>query len=181
MPKACVGVMGSAGPGSASDPRIVALAEKLGEVVAARNLVLITGATTGLPDLVSRSARKSGGFTIGISPAANQNEHTSVYGLPADASDVVIYTGFGLKGRNVLNIRSSDVVIIIGGGMGTLNEFTIAFDEGRIIGVLEGSGGIADHVDEIIKFAGRPGRSRVLIESDPAALVDMCLNALTGY
>lgn len=180
MPRVRVGVMGSAGPDAKTDPRLAALAEELGEVIAARNLILVTGATTGLPDLVSRSARRHGGLTIGISPAADSTEHASAYGLPADGADVIIHTGFGLKGRNVINIRSSDIVIILGGGMGTLNEFTIAYDEGKVIGVLEGSGGIADHIGEIVQFARKPGRAPLLTHSNPAALVDMCLDALSA-
>ena len=35
-------------------------------------------------------------------------------------------------GREVVNIRSSDVVIIIGGRSCTLGEFSIAYDEGQV-------------------------------------------------
>ena len=40
-------------------------------------------------------------------------EHVQRYGLPDDGADVIVYTGFGYKGRNVINIRSSDIVIIL--------------------------------------------------------------------
>src|SRR6185503_19769319 len=117
------------------------------------------------------------GLTIGISPAFSKEEHVNRYNLPSDGADVIIYTGFGLKGRNVINIRSSDIVIIFGGGMGALNEFTIAYDEGRIIGVLEESGGIADHIREIIELAKKPTLSQIQFDSDPSALLDLCLRA----
>jgi predicted Rossmann-fold nucleotide-binding protein len=68
---------------------------------------------------------------VGISPAHSLEEHQERYGLPRQGSDVVIYTGFGYKGRNVVNIRSSDIVVILRGSIGTLNEFTIAYDEGK--------------------------------------------------
>ena len=71
---------------------------------------------------------------------------------PKHGADVIVYTGFGYKGRNVINIRSSDIVLFFGGATGTLNEFTIAYDEGKIIGVLEGSGGVAEHIREIIRI-----------------------------
>ncbi len=64
---------------------------------------------------------------------------------------MIIFTGFGYKGRNVINVRCADIVLILGGATGTLNEFTIAYDEGKIIGVLEGSGGIADHIERSSK------------------------------
>ena len=176
-----VGVMGAAGDvlTESDRRRLSEIAERLGKIIAERGCVLITGATTGLPDLVSRAARKSSGLTIGISPAFSIEEHVNRYNLPTDGADVIIYTGFGLKGRNVINIRSSDIVIIFGGGMGALNEFTIAYDEGKVIGVLDGSGGIADHIREIVEFAKKQTLSQLIFSSDPEALIDLCLHALS--
>ena len=176
-----VGVMGAANDAlTESDrQRLSEIAERLGITIAERGCVLITGATTGLPDLVSRAARKQGGLTIGISPAISKEEHTNRYNLPTDGADVIIYTGFGLKGRNVINIRSSDIVIIFGGGMGALNEFTIAYDEGKVIGVLDGSGGIADHIRDIVEFAKKKTLSQLIFDSDPETLIDLCLRALS--
>jgi uncharacterized protein (TIGR00725 family) len=157
---------------------LVALADRLGAAVAGHDCILITGATTGLPDLVSRAARRRNGLTIGISPAATREEHVGRYLLPADGADVMIYTGFGLKGRNVVNVRSSDIVIIFGGDMGALNEFTIAYDEGKVIGVVEGSGGIADRIKGIVESSRKPTTSRLIYSAEPEALIDLCLQAL---
>jgi hypothetical protein len=60
-----------------------------------------------------------------------------------------------------------------------LNEFTIAYDEGKIIGVLEGSGGMADHIREIIDFCQKPTSGIVLFDKDPRKLVKMTLAALS--
>jgi uncharacterized protein (TIGR00725 family) len=160
--------------------RLSGIAERLGFHVVQRGCVLLTGATTGLPDMASRAARSRGGLTIGVSPAANRQEHSKDWGLPDDGAEIIIYTGFGLKGRNVINIRASDIVIIFGGGMGALNEFTIAYDEGKVIGVLVGSGGIADHIDDIIGFARKRTTARVIFNKEPEALIDACLDAFTG-
>ena len=100
--------------------------------------------------------------------------------MPPDAADLIIYTGFGLKGRNVVNVRSADIVIIFGGATGTLNEFTIAYDEGKVIGVLEGSGGCADHIKEVIDFCKKPSRATVLFGSDAEKLIEDCLEALAS-
>jgi uncharacterized protein (TIGR00725 family) len=174
-----IGVMGSANYdlSQAEREQLAVTAERLGRVIADRNCVVVTGGTTGLPDLVSRSARLAGALTIGISPAINHQEHVNRYGLPDDGVDLIIYTGFGLKGRNVVNIRASDIVIIFGGGMGTLNEFTIAYDEGKVIGVLLGSGGIADHIDEIVSFASKTTSAEIISDTDVDALIDGCLAA----
>jgi uncharacterized protein (TIGR00725 family) len=172
-----IGVMGSANDtlSETERTRLETIANELGRVIAENDSVLITGATTGLPDMVSRAARKHGGLTIGISPATNRREHVKGYKLPIDGADVIIYTGFGLKGRNVVNIRASDIVIIFGGSIGALNEFTIAYDEGKIIGILEESGGVADHIREIIDFTNKETASRLIFNSIPAELVCECL------
>jgi len=175
-----IGVMGSAEEVLDSNDagRSISLAELLGKAIADRESVLVTGATTGIPNLVSQVARSHGALTIGISPAASSEEHTLDYLLPVDGADVIIYTGFGLKGRNVINVRSADIVIIFGGGIGTLNEFTIAYDEGKIIGVLEGTGGVADRVKNLASLSSKRDPSEIIFDSNPESLIEKCLSAL---
>jgi uncharacterized protein (TIGR00725 family) len=182
MGKPVVGVMGASENDALSESeqaRLTQLAELLGAALAQRGCILVTGATTGLPDMVAKAFRRCGGFALGISPAQDRKEHLERYGLPDDGADVIVYTGFGYKGRNVINVRSADLVIIFGGATGTLNEFTIAYDEGKIVGVLEESGGVADHVKEIIQFCKKPTRGLVVFNKDPEKLVEMCLEALS--
>jgi uncharacterized protein (TIGR00725 family) len=181
MAKKVVGVMGASandGLTEAEQKRVAELAQALGLAIAKRDCVLVTGATTGFPDLVAQAFRKAGGFSLGISPATSHREHVRGFGLPESGADVMVYTGFGYKGRNVINIRSSDIVIIFGGATGTLNEFTIAYDEGKIIGVLEGSGGIADHIEEIVRFCNKPAQAALLYGRDPEDLIEKCLAEL---
>jgi len=181
MRKTIVGVMGASANdalSAAETARLRSVGEALGAAVARAGCILVTGATTGLPDLVAKAFRSNGGFALGVSPAADWREHRRM-GLPDDGADVIVYTGFGYKGRNVINVRSSDIVIIFGGATGTLNEFTIAYDEGKIIGILEGSGGVADHIKEIIGFCKRPASGQVLFDANPQALVDNCLAAFS--
>jgi uncharacterized protein (TIGR00725 family) len=179
-PKPTIGVMGSSGKASneAEAQRLASLSERLGQAIAQRDCVLVTGATTGFPDLVSRAARRHGGWTIGVSPASSKEEHVTRYALPEDGVDMIVYTGFGLKGRNVINVRSSDIVIIFGGGIGTLNEFTIAYDEGKIVGVLEGTGGVANRIMEIATLSTKQVNPELLFDSSPEVLVEACLRAL---
>ena len=181
MRKQIVGVMGASANDALSATeadRLKALAAELGTAIATEDCILITGATTGLPDLVARAFRRNGGFALGVSPAENRREHVTRYGLPEDGADAIIFTGFGYKGRNVINVRSADIVLILGGATGTLNEFTIAYDEGKIIGVLEGSGGIADRIREVIKFCNKPATGKLFFDSSPADLVASCVAAL---
>ncbi|MBI2056407.1 MAG: LOG family protein [Candidatus Sungbacteria bacterium] len=143
----------------------------LGKEIIQHNAVLVTGATTGAPYWAAIGAKDANGFVIGISPASSEAEHVKEYKLPLDYHDIIIYTGFGYAGRNLLLTRSSDAVIVTCGRMGTLNEFTIAFEDNKPIGVLTDTGGTADEIDEIIKWAHR-GRGKIVFDSDPKTLVE---------
>ena len=176
-----VGVMGSAAPDSArleSGKVLVEKAEQLAYAIAKRDVVLFTGATTGLVYVVGKTAHDAGCFHVGISPASNELDHVELYHLPLDACDTIVYTGFGLKGRNVVLVRSCEIVLFVAGAMGSLNEFTIAHDEGKIIGCLTGTGGVADESELLLqKFGKRASASRVFTNEDPEKLVEQCLAA----
>ena len=171
--------MGSAAPDSArldTGKALVEKAEQLGQAIAKRDAVLFTGATTGLVYVVGKAAHDAGCFHVGISPASNEPEHVEHYKLPLDACDTIVYTGFGLKGRNVVLVRSCEVVLVVAGAMGSLNEFTIAHDEGKIIGCLTGTGGVADESEFLLqKFGKRTTTARVFTNDDPEKLIEQCL------
>jgi uncharacterized protein (TIGR00725 family) len=170
-----VGVMGSAEESSSATLREQAIA--LGRAIAGREVILLTGATTGLVYETGKAAHDAGAFHIGISPAGDEREHFERYELPADACDAIIYTGFGLKGRNVVLVRSCDVVLFIAGSIGSLNEFTIAYDEGKVIGCLTGTGGVADEIEKIVRTFPKQTKARVFYHDDPIELLEECLAA----
>lgn len=144
--------------------------KELGRQIIAQGAVLVTGATTGIPLWAAIGAKEAGGFVIGLSPANSELEHVKKYRLPVDYHDMIVYTGFGYAGRNLLLTRSSDAVIISCGRMGTLNEFTIAFEDDKPIGVLTKTGGMADEVEDLLAKAHR-GSGKVVFDDDPASLV----------
>lgn len=139
--------------------------------------MLLTGATTGIVYVVGKTAHEAGSFHVGISPASNEDEHVEIYKLPLDACDTIVYTGFGLKGRNVVLVRSCDIVLFVAGAMGTLNEFTIAHDERKIIGCLTGTGGVADDSEYLLQNFGKRSTARIFHDEDPERLIDDCLNS----
>lgn len=145
--------------------------KELGRQVIWHNSVLVTGATTGGPLWAAIGAKEAGGFVIGLSPAVSEIEHVKKYKLPIDYHDIIVYTGFGYSGRNLLLTRTSDAVFIACGRIGTLNEFTIAFEDEKPIGVLIGSGGIADEIKDLLAKAHR-GMGKVVFDSDPQRLVE---------
>jgi uncharacterized protein (TIGR00725 family) len=175
-----IGVMGSAGEATASNKNeaLMEQARGLADAIATRELLLLTGATTGLVYVVGKAAKDAGIFHLGISPAPNSHEHVETYKLPLDACDLIVYTGFGLKGRNVVLVRTCDIVLFIAGSMGSLNEFTIAHDEGKVIGCLTGTGGVADEVDYLLTRFSKETGARIFQNEDPAKLIDACVAEL---
>lgn len=174
--------MGSASSESArlqTGNTLVEKGERLARVIADKDVILLTGATTGIVYVVGRTAHDAGSFHVGISPGTNEREHVELYKLPVDACDALIYTGFGLKGRNVVLVRSCDIVLFVSGAMGSLNEFTIAHDEGKIIGCLAGTGGVADESEYLLqKFGKKSTMARVFTSDDPERLLSDCLGAV---
>jgi uncharacterized protein (TIGR00725 family) len=169
-----IGVMGSA----EEMPDVCAKAEALGRAIAARDAILLTGATTGVVYATGKAARDAAATHVGISPAHNAEEHVERYELPLDACDAIIYTGFGLKGRNVVLVRSCDVVIFISGSIGSLNEFTIAYDEGKVIGCLTGTGGVADEIQRLTEVFTKQTKAQICYADDPVELLNRCFTAL---
>ena len=170
--KVKIGVMGSASGPTIRNPDSLSKAKRLGEEIARSNCICITGACPGLPDKAAQGAKEQGGFVFGVSPAFSEQEHLEVYGSPVEQYDMILYSGMGFMERDIVNIRSSDAVVFIGGGIGTLNEFTVAYEEQKPIGVLTSTGGISDHLVEIMEFANRSAApDRILYDDDPTSLI----------
>ena len=108
----------------------------------------------------------------------------SIRGVPIfigfQQSHLIILTGFEKKGRNVIAVRSCDALIFVSGGTGTLNEFTIAYDEGKVCGVLLDSGGISGVMKELEGkyLSGRKKSGKVIYHSEPEKLVELVLSEL---
>lgn len=146
-------------------------AKELGREIARHGAVLVTGATTGFPLWVAMGVKEAGGISIGISPAANEREHVDTYKLPIDYMDLIIYTGFGYSGRDLLLTRSADAVICGCGRIGTIHEFTIAFEDGKPIGIFEGPWEMGGELEEIIQKGNRPN-AKIAMGPDAKKLVE---------
>jgi uncharacterized protein (TIGR00725 family) len=168
FPRMAVGVMGSAGGELSAD--VCARVERFGALVGERNHVLVTGAAPGLPQHAVLGAKRAGGVVVGVSPALNLEEHVHKYRSPTRGYDTIVFTGSGLMGREIENIRTCDVVMFAGGRSGTLGEFAIAYDEGKVIGVLCGTGGIADSIEDILKMINKEANAILVFESDSEML-----------
>jgi hypothetical protein len=173
-----IGVMGSASGPTIENQEAISKAIQVGHYIARYDCILVNGACPGLPDEAAFGARQAGGMTLGISPAFSKLEHTSIYKSPDLNYDIILFTGMGLMERDIINIRSSDAIILLGGGVGTLNEFSVAYDEQKTIGVLTGTGGVSDHIPEVLKICDRDLTDFIIFESDPETLVKRVLKRL---
>ena len=153
-----IGVMG-AGACGAETARV---AEEVGRQIAEAGAVLICGGRGGVMEAAARGARSAGGLTVGVMPGRDADESP-----PNPFIDVAIFTGMR-DGRNWINACSSDGVIAISGGWGTLSEIALAMKLGKPV-VLVGSWRLA-HDDPSI---GRPASA-----ATPAEAVAMVLEAL---
>lgn len=155
-------------------------AEVIGREIARAGMVLVTGATTGIPYWAAKGAKAEDGLVIGFSPASSEAAHVKVYRLPIDYHDDIVFTGLEYSGRDWLLTRAADAVVIICGRIGTLNEFTAAFEDGKPIGVLEGTGGMADFIREVVLKSHR-GPGRIVYSSDPKELLVMLVKEIERY
>jgi len=170
-----VGVMGSADP--IVEPELQAACHSLGRSLAELGCCLLTGACAGLPHQTVLGASSSGGHVIGISPAASLHEHVEKFASPYREYDVMVFTGLGLMGRELINIYSSDIVIVVGGRSGTLGEFAIAYEHGKLIGVLTGTGGITSSLPVLeTGLAGKKTGAEVIYDDDPLRLTARLLS-----
>jgi uncharacterized protein (TIGR00725 family) len=168
--KPVICVSGAAEMGSCGD-KAPEIAKEIGEEIAKAGCILTTGATTGFPQWCNVGAKEANGYTIGISPAATEEEHLTSYRLPTDHMDFIMYTGFGFPGRDLLLVRSSEAVIFGCGRIGTIHEFTIAFEDNKPIGILEGNWKTDEVIHHIIKEGNRP-TDHVIFDTDPHRLVN---------
>jgi predicted Rossmann-fold nucleotide-binding protein len=151
-----IAVYGSAGEGVT--PETVESSHALGAAIARRGHTLITGACTGLPHEAALGAKSVNGHVIGFSPAPDLDKHRA-YGLPTDGYDEWVFMPRDYKWienlwvcykyRNLSSAAECDAAVVVSGRIGTLNEYTAAYDLVKPIGALLGTGGLADYIPEL--------------------------------
>jgi uncharacterized protein (TIGR00725 family) len=104
------------------------MVQQLGGLLAGAGYAIICGGLGGVMEAVCRGASEKNGLTIGILPGDNARDANPYV-------QIVIPSGMG-SGRNLLIIRSSDAVIAVNGGYGTLSEIAFALQlEKPLIGL----------------------------------------------
>lgn len=181
-----IGVYGSAVNEKES---ICKTAQKLGRILGDYNVIVVTGACSGIPYLVASEAAKKRKEIWGFSPELNLEKQKKAF--PDDNS--AIYSKlFYVPGdfpfssrqevcrryRNVTSTATVDAGIIIAGRWGTLNEYTNLYDMGKVIGILDGTGGVADELKNLSQKIYKPSNAKIFFNNDPNELVELVLAEL---
>ena len=161
------------------DKDIAKKAFEIGKELAKNNILVLTGAGNGYPYEAAKGAFSNDGKVFGVSPAKNEEEHINNYNFPTDTFTKIEFTNLGIPGRNLPLVEEADAIIIISGQIGSLNEFTIAFHDSKVIGILEKSGGITNMLKDIAEICNKNGeKENIVYSSDPEKLVSLVLDKL---
>jgi uncharacterized protein (TIGR00725 family) len=132
-------------------------AEAVGRELARRGAVLICGGEGGVMEAACRGAKLAGGTTVGILPGDSRKTANPHVSIP-------VVTGIGAA-RNLIVVKTSQAVIAIGGGYGTLSEISFALKNGiPVIGLNTWSFSRDNQVDQ-----------SVIITDEPSTAVDLAI------
>jgi len=151
-----IGVIGDSG----AKGELYGLAEEVGREVARCGSTLLCGGLGGVMEAACKGAKEEGGTTVGILPGS-QKAAANQY------VDVKITTAMG-HARNAIIAGSADVLIAVGGGMGTLSEVALGLKMGKPVIVLDVEG-----VRDIVERIGGPN---VHLAKDARGAVELALS-----
>jgi len=179
--------LGIFGSSEIESSEVLSQAVHLGEVLNRYDVLVMTGACSGLPYAVAAAASEKQKW--GFSPVSNYEEQLQF--TPDD--DVSIYDkmifvpesfpfsktlSVSKKYRNVVSTASCQGGIVIGGKWGTLNELSNLIDMGKPVGVLVGTGGIADEISSLVERLDPESQELLILEKDPKKLVTKLLGEI---
>jgi len=182
-----IGVFGSASKEQPEDR--LKKARAVGEALARRGVILVTGACGGLPYAAAEAAARAGASVWGYAPTASWEEQRDVY--PEQDSTIyakLVYVprdfstrynrALCYKYRNVFSTFECDAGIVIKGNWGTLHEFCSLHDYGKVIGVLTTTGGVADELTDLTKKIKKETGAKIFFNRAPEQLVETIMQEL---
>ncbi len=118
-----IGVIGA----GKCDEELYNLAFRVGQLIAERGHVLINGGLGGVMEASAKGAKSKGGLVVAVLP--RKKDYCNEF------ADIKIATDMG-HARNIIIVHSSDALISVGGGYGTISEIAIALKEGKRVASL---------------------------------------------
>jgi len=189
MKKYKIGVFGSA---INENNKTIKKAKELGKELGKykNKVIVVTGACSGMPYMVASQSAQAGLEIWGYSPEVNlkhQREFTPSDDISIYKKLIYVPGNFELmnqplackKYRNVISTFNCDAGIIIAGRWGSLNEFTNLMAFGKVVGVLAGTGGIADELKMLTKKIKKKRCGKVIINSSPKKLMERIIYELS--
>ncbi len=137
-----VGVVGYSG--SVDLPfikRIEQICVDLGQSLARKGHTVFCGGRDGVMELVSKGVKSANGTVVGVLPYGEMgNDHLSLR----------FKTPFDNITRSLILVENCDVIISIGGEIGTAIEVLVAYAKSKPIILLTGTGGWTDRFSQIL-------------------------------
>lgn len=153
------------------DKKTKNICNEIAKTLVEQRATILTGVGIGIPHLIVEEAHKAGGRCIGYSPATDEKNHQ----LQSDNADLAAYNTVhfiqGFTRRSIAMIEEADAVIVIGGRMGTLSEYSIAYEENKPIGVLTSVQGIGKHLQKITTMTKKHRKTPIYFDNDAQRLV----------
>jgi uncharacterized protein (TIGR00725 family) len=158
-------------------PYIEIICKEIGAYLAEKGVTVVTGGSSGIPGIIVKSAFESGAHTEAYSPDENETAHEKRNdNLPLNYFKSHKFIP-GFTARSLAMVKDCDGVLVVGGRIGTLSEFTIALEEGLSVAVVKGTGGVSNHLEYIINVAEKefPNQA-VIFEDDYKKAIDSLIS-----
>lgn len=168
-----IGIMGSAAD-LKYNKEAEEFAKELGKLIAESGNILVYGAEndyTSLSTEAAKEASKYKGITVGVAGGKSKK----IYGKYRPT--VLINSGLDIGGGREFNlVLSSDVIIAISGGSGTLTEMAIAYQAGIPIIVVDKFGGWSEELSD--RYMDDRKRLKCISASTPRVALNLAIKQI---
>lgn len=168
MKKYQIAIIGYAGleeypRGTEIDSKVFEYAYELGKLIASQGWIVITGGKSGVMEMANKGCKEADGISVGV-VTGNKRFTSNNY------VDVEVIPGTLNCGEEMTLVTMADVVIILGGGMGTLQELTIAYRQSKPIFSIKGLGGWSEKLEKYPMLDER-NNTEISYTSNPKSLI----------
>jgi len=139
------------------------------------DLILLLGGYWGLMKYIVDYAVEEGLKVILFPPLEKEN-------IAYPSKVIVIKTGLSYRGRSVVLVRSSHILVVLGGEAGTIQEVVTAYTEGREIYVLSKVGLSSDKIEKFGNYIDNRRTSRIIYFENPSKMAkELCRRLMSNF
>lgn len=132
-------------------------------------VILMTGGGGGLMTIASKIFAEHGGIVIGFIPLEMERIERSHYRWHP-YNTIEIYASMSYQARSIPLVRSSDVLVCLGGNAGTLIEVLTAYLNQKPVVCIAGTGYLTDKIRYLLNSEGYIDDRKyvpIFVEEDP--------------